>query len=54
MSMIEWLVSEMKEFMDWETVDVELLIKRIKHDAFKYDYDIAEEEVLEVLKRLGR
>lgn len=54
MSMVKYLVRGMKEFEDWKTVDAELLILRIKYDAQKYDYDITEEEILQVLKELGR
>ena len=54
MNMVKYLVRGMKEFEDWKTVDVELLILRIKYDAQKYDYDISKEEILQVLKELGR
>lgn len=54
MDMVKYLVRGMKEFEGWETEDIELLILRIKYDAQKYDYDISKEEILQVLKELGR
>ena len=54
MDMVKYLVRGMKEFEGWETESLELLILRIKYDAQKYDYDITEEEILQVLKELGR
>ena len=54
MDMVKYLVRGMKEFEGWETEDIELIILRIKYDAQKYDYDITKEEILQVLKELGR
>lgn len=52
--MVKYLVRGMKEFEGWETESLELLILRIKYDSQKYDYDITEEEILQILKELGR
>ena len=52
--MVKYLVRGMKEFEGWENESLELLILRIKYDSQKYDYYITEEEILQILKELGR